>query len=59
MALRHRPQARRPGRLKITDIDSGRNVIHVQGGKGCKDRDVLLSPRLLEPFHELLLRSRY
>jgi integrase/recombinase XerD len=35
-------------RLKITDIDSARNVIHVQGGKGRKDRDVMLSPNLLE-----------
>jgi integrase len=30
-------------RLKITDIDSARNVMHVQGGKGRKDRDVMLS----------------
>jgi integrase len=29
-------------RLKITDIDSVRNVIHVQVGKGRKDRDVML-----------------
>ena len=34
-------------RLKITGIDSARNVIHVQGGKGRKDRDVMLSPNLL------------
>jgi site-specific recombinase XerD len=25
-------------RLKITHIDSARNVMHVQGGKGRKDR---------------------
>jgi len=30
-------------RLKITDIDSARNVMHVQGGKGRKDRDVMIS----------------
>jgi integrase/recombinase XerD len=39
-------------RLKITDIDSARNVIHVQGGKGRKDRDVMLSPNLLEVLRE-------
>jgi integrase/recombinase XerD len=38
--------------LKITDIDSGRNVIHVQGGKGRRDRDVMLSPKLLEALRE-------
>jgi site-specific recombinase XerD len=38
--------------LKITDIDSPRNVIHVQGGKGRKDRDVMLSPNLLEALRE-------
>ena len=26
-------------RLKVTDIDSRRMVVHVQGGKGRKDRD--------------------
>ena len=35
-------------RLKVSDIDSQRMVIHVQGGKGRRDRDVLLSPKLLE-----------
>ena len=34
--------------LKISDIDSSRIVIHIRGGKGSKDRDVMLSPELLE-----------
>lgn len=35
-------------RLKITHIDSQRMVIHVVDGKGHKDRDLPLSPTLLE-----------
>src|SRR6266481_8729349 len=34
--------------LKVGDIDSKRMVIRIQGGKGRKDRDVMLSPKLLE-----------
>ena len=39
-------------RLKISDIDSQRMVIHIQGGKGCQDRDVMLSPKLLDALRE-------
>jgi site-specific recombinase XerD len=39
-------------RLKVSDVDSKRMVIHVQSGKGRKDRDVMLSPKLLEVLRE-------
>src|SRR5258705_135319 len=38
--------------LKVSDIDSKRMVIHVQGGKGRKDRDVMLSPKLLDELRK-------
>ena len=38
--------------LKVSDVDSKRMVIHVQGGKGRKDRDVMLSPKLLEELRK-------
>ena len=34
--------------LKVSDIDSKRMVVHIREGKGGRDRDVMLSPKLLE-----------
>jgi integrase/recombinase XerD len=45
-------------RLKVSDIDSQRMVIHIQGGKGRRDRDVLLSPKLLEQLRAHWRRLR-
>jgi integrase/recombinase XerD len=48
------PRVSEVARLKVADIDSSRNVIWIRGGKGRKDRQTLLPPRLLE-----LLRVYY
>jgi len=34
--------------LKVDDIDSARMIVHIRQGKGRRDRDVPLTPRLLE-----------
>jgi integrase/recombinase XerD len=39
-------------RLKVSDIDSQRMVIHIQQGKGLRDRDVPLTPKLLEVLRD-------
>ena len=38
--------------LKVEDIDSDRMVLHIRQGKGRRDRDVPLSPKLLETLRE-------
>lgn len=39
-------------RLKVEDVDSERMIIHIREGKGRRDRDVPLSPKLLETLRE-------
>jgi integrase/recombinase XerD len=39
-------------RLKVSDIDSQRMVIHIHSGKGLRDRDVPLTPKLLEVLRD-------
>ena len=38
--------------LKVADIDSPRMVIHVRQGKGKRDREVPMTPKLLETLRE-------
>jgi integrase/recombinase XerD len=45
-------------RLKVCDVDSKRMVIHVQGGKGRRDRDVLLNAKLLDELRQHWHRLR-
>jgi site-specific recombinase XerD len=38
--------------LKVSDIDSERMVIHIHQGKGSRDRDAPMTPKLLEALRE-------
>lgn len=44
--------------LKIGDIDSRRMVVHIHGGKGNRDRDVMLSQKLLDELRSYWRRLR-
>jgi site-specific recombinase XerD len=44
-------------RLQVGDIDSARMLIHIRQGKGKKDRDVMLSPRLLQELRDYWRRA--
>lgn len=45
-------------RLKLTDIDSERMIVRVDQGKGKKDRNVMLSPALLETLRAYWRESK-
>ena len=42
------PRVSEVANLKVEDIDSGRGILWIRGGKGRKDRQTLLPPKLLE-----------
>jgi integrase/recombinase XerD len=42
------PRVSEVSKLKVPDIDSGRGVTWIRGGRGHKDRQTLLPPKLLE-----------
>jgi len=44
--------------LRVRDIDSDRNVLRVEQGKGARDRTTLLSPRLLEVLRQYWQQER-
>jgi integrase/recombinase XerD len=44
--------------LRVTDIDSGQMILRVEQGKGKKDRNVMLSPALLQTLRSYWKESR-
>ena len=44
--------------LEVTDIDSQRMVIHIQQGKGRRDRDIPMTPFVLKVLREYWLHAR-
>jgi len=44
--------------LKVDDIDSERMIIHIRQGKGRRDRDVPMSPKLLEVLREYYRQNK-
>jgi integrase/recombinase XerD len=44
--------------LQVTDIDSQRMVIHIQDGKGRRDRDIPMTPLVLKFLKEYWLHAR-
>jgi len=45
-------------RLKVSDLDSQRLVIHIQQGKGRRDRDIPMTPSVLEILKRYWLHAR-
>jgi site-specific recombinase XerD len=46
-------------RLKISDVDSALMLIHVHQGKGSRDRDLPLTPKLLEALRDYWRGCKY
>ena len=44
--------------LKIRDIDSSRNLVRINGGKGNKDRQSILSEKLLDQLREYFIKYK-
>lgn len=44
--------------VKVEDIDSARMILHVKQGKGMRDRDLPMSPKLLEALREYYRQYR-